>query len=228
MSHSEIYLAATQFIDTTHPDLQAFVAAHSHPQDSLRQQACDLYYAVRDHVRYNPYAFRPTQAHFLASHTLTQGEGYCVAKAVAYTACARAVGIPARLGFADVKNHLCTERLLALLGGNVFRLHGYSELYIEGQWVKATPVFNLSLCERFGVKPLDFDGRQDAIFHAFNAEGAQHMEYLHDYGHYADLPFDFILEQYRQHYPNLMQYAQGLMDTHTDFEAEAAEEQARQ
>ena len=90
---------------------------------------------------------------------LERGAGFCVAKAIVLAAGARAVGIPARLGFADVRNHLTTERLRAQMGTDVFAYHGFTELHLGGRWVKATPTFNRSLCDRFGVKPLEFDGR---------------------------------------------------------------------
>src|SRR5574341_322846 len=65
-------------------------------------------------------------------------------------AVARVVGIPARVGYADVRNHLSTPKLRELVGGDLFVWHGYAELHLEGRWVKATPAFNLTLCERFG------------------------------------------------------------------------------
>ena len=70
--------------------------------------------------------------------------------------------VPSKVGFADVRNHLCTPRLRALMGSDVFIYHGITELFLDGKWVKATPTFNIGLCERFGVIPLDFDGHADA------------------------------------------------------------------
>lgn len=79
-----------------------------------------------------------------------------------HAACGIAAGIPARLGFADVKNHLATPRLTDLNGGDVFHWHAYTDLHLEGRWVKATPAFDLALCERFGVLPLEFDASGSA------------------------------------------------------------------
>ena len=97
-----------------------------------------------------------------ASAVLATGYGWCVTKAALLAAAARAAGIPARLGFADVRNHLSTERMRATMATDVFVWHGYTELWLQGAWRKATPAFNVELCERFGLLPLEFDGRNDS------------------------------------------------------------------
>jgi hypothetical protein len=105
------------------------------------------------------------------------------------------------VGFADVKNHLTTPRLAETMGSDLFVYHGYTELSIDGKWVKATPAFNLALCTRFRVKPLEFDGTADSIFHAFDEDERRHMEYLRDRGVYADVPVDEIQQAFRDAYP---------------------------
>lgn len=45
---------------------------------------------------------------------------------------------------------------------DVFYWHGYASIYLEGKWVKATPAFNIELCEKF-LRLLEFDGRTDSI-----------------------------------------------------------------
>lgn len=163
-----------------------------------------LYYAVRDAVRYNPFLDFSQDDSFRGSVCLAKGEGFCIGKAALLAACARAVGIPARVGFADVKNHLTTPRLAEHMGGSdLFVYHGYTELWLEGQWVKATPAFNLELCRKFRVKPLEFDGRHDSIFHPFDVDERRHMEYLRDRGTYADVPVEEIKRVFRESYPGL-------------------------
>ena len=139
-----------------------------------------------------------------ASAVLERRSAYCVPKAVLLTAAARAAGIPARLGFADVRNHLQSERLEAVMQTDLFVFHGYSALWIDGRWVKASPAFNAELCARFGVAPLDFDGRIDALLHAFTGDGRRHMEYVRDRGLRQDLPLDEILTAFAQHYPGVV------------------------
>src|SRR3981189_1668804 len=134
-----------------------------------RERAVSLYYAVRDQIRYNPFLDFSNAEVFKASSVLAAEQGFCVGKAALLAACARAASIPARVGFADVRNHLTTPRLAETMGSDLFVYHGYADLYLEGRWVKATPAFNLALCTTFRVKPLEFDGRSDLIFHPFDA-----------------------------------------------------------
>ncbi|WP_240191665.1 transglutaminase-like domain-containing protein [Desulfoprunum benzoelyticum] len=205
MEDFEPYLAATAFVDHDHPVVVAFAerVCAGHGNDTPIDRAVRLYYAVRDEIRYDPYSLQYSIDALTASAVITRGYGYCVAKAVVLAAVARQQGIPARLGFADVRNHLTTARLRQVMGTDLFVYHGYTELYLEGKWVKATPAFNLSLCQRFQVQPLEFDGRNDSIFHEFNTVGQRHMEYIHDYGSFADLPFEEMFVSYRSHYPLL-------------------------
>jgi transglutaminase-like putative cysteine protease len=194
------YLAAGRFIDSGHPAVAGFAKKHS-AGASERERAISLYYAVRDEIRYNPFLDFTRPEAFQASAVLAEGEGFCVGKAALLAAVARAAGIAARVGFADVKNHLTTPRLAETMGSDLFIYHGYTELLLDGQWVKATPAFNLALCQRFRVLPLEFDGRTDSIFHPFDADNRRHMEYLRDRGSFADVPVDEIQRAFREAYP---------------------------
>ncbi len=167
-------------------------------------KAVALYYAVRDGIRYDPYYIDLRPGAMRASAVLKRGSGFCVAKAVVLAAAARTHGIASRLGFADVRNHLTTERMRRAMRTDLFVFHGYAELLVEGRWVKATPAFNISLCERFDVTPLEFDGRRDSLFQQYDREGNRHMEYVRDRGHFSDLPLDEMLEAFEEHYPWLM------------------------
>lgn len=212
-------LAPTRFIDSESPEVAALVervAPEGGAAAGQTERTIRLYYAIRDEIRYDPYRIELEAKAFRASHCLAGGQGFCITKAVALAAAARAIGVPARLGFADVRNHLATPRLIELMQTDMFYWHGYASLYLDGRWVKATPAFNLSLCERFSVHPLEFDGREDSIFHAFDRAGRQHMEYVADHGLFADLPYDRILEIFGSHYPRLIGGRGG------DFHAEAA------
>jgi hypothetical protein len=70
--------------------------------------------------------------------------------------------------------------------------------------VKATPAFNKALCERVGLKPLEFDGRADSLFQPVDPAGRRHMEYLRDRGTFADVPFATIVADFHTTYPALM------------------------
>ena len=196
------YLQPGRFIDSDHPEVIAFAERNRGASADLREQAVSLYYAVRDQVRYNPYTFSRDPQTLKASHALSAGESYCVPKALLLAACARHCGIPARIGLADVRNHLATPRLLALLRSEVFAMHGYTELYLAGRWVKATPAFNLALCRVFKVEPLAFDGLNDSVFHPCNQQGERYMEYLQDHGQFAELPLELFFSHLAACYPH--------------------------
>lgn len=198
-----LYLAPTEYIESDHPDVVAFARRASAGAVTDRERAVRLYYAVRDGIRYDPWAFCLEPEVFRASMTLAAGTGFCIPKAILLAAAARALGIPSRLAFADVRNHLASERLLAVMRTDVFAFHGMTELELEGRWVKATPAFDLGLCERFGVLPLEFDGRSDSTLHPFDRAGKRHMEYLVDRGSHADLPLAELTRVSHEVYPHL-------------------------
>jgi transglutaminase-like putative cysteine protease len=199
------HLRSGTFIDSDHPDVMDFSSRVADAKVGDREKAVALYYAVR------------------ASAVLARGSGFCIAKAVLLAAGARHQGIPARLGFADVRNHLTTKRLRRSMGTDVFVYHGYAELLVEGSWVKATPAFNLSLCKRFGVPTLDFDGINDSVFQPFDPEGKRYMEYLRDHGRHADLPLNELREAFETAYPQLM--SGGVCHLAGRFEDDAIAEQ---
>jgi transglutaminase-like putative cysteine protease len=196
------FLSAGRYVDSDHPAVVEFAGKHVKGASDL-ERAVSLYYAVRDGIRYNPFLDFSQDTAFQGSKCLETGEGFCIGKAALLAACARAVGIPARVGFADVKNHLTTPRLAERMGTDLFVYHGFTELLLEGKWVKATPAFNLELCRKFRVKPLEFDGRADSIFHPFDADDRRHMEYLRERGSYADVPVAEIQRVFREVYPVL-------------------------
>jgi transglutaminase-like putative cysteine protease len=195
------HLAPTAFIDAEAPSVRAFAARAVADGATERERVSRLFTAVRDEIRYDPYRLSYEPADYVASNVISCGVAYCIPKAVVFTAAARSLGIPARLGFSDVKNHLQSPKLAERMGTDVFVFHGYSELYLQGAWRKATPAFNVELCARFGVPPLSFDGSADALLHPFAADGSAYMEYVRDRGVYADLPLELILEVFAAAYP---------------------------
>ncbi|HET6459664.1 MAG TPA: transglutaminase family protein [Syntrophales bacterium] len=217
------YLRPTYYIDSEASEVIAFARAAAGGGETTLDKAIALFYAVRDKIRYDPYRIDlEKRASFKASVIIRRGYGYCVAKAIVLAAVARASAIPSRLGFADVRNHLSTERMRQLMKTDTFIFHGYTELFIEDRWVKATPTFNLSLCEKFGVNPLNFDGRNDSLFHPYDREGKRHMEYIRDHGHSDDVPYERIVAYFRECYPAYFQKHDSARPD--DFEEEAKAE----
>ena len=196
------YLQPGRFVDSDHPAVRAFARSHADSSLPAREIAVRLYYAVRDGFRYDPYKFDMSEVGLKASSVVERGYGFCIPKATLLAAAARASGVPARLGFADVRNHLTSPRLREMMQSDLFVFHGYAELLIDGRWLKATPAFNLTLCEKAQVKPLEFDGTADSVFHEFDAMGRRHMEYVAERGSWDDVPREAILAEFERMYPN--------------------------
>jgi len=194
------FLQPTPFLDFDHPDVKAFVEKTIHGLSDPREKAVKLFYAVRNDIRYNPYYIDLSVKGLRASTTLEKGYSWCVGKAVLLSAVCRAAGIPARLGFADVRNHQSPKMITQILKTNVYYWHGYSLLYLKGKWVKATPAFDLKLCEKHDIVPVEFDGEHDAVFHPLDRQGRQHIEYLNDRGGFDDLPLKSMYETFRTEY----------------------------
>ncbi|BCH28230.1 hypothetical protein MesoLjLc_01600 [Mesorhizobium sp. L-8-10] len=204
MDKQDATLAPTRFIDSGSPDVIAFAREHA-GGGSDRDRAIRLYYAVRDGVRYDMTTFGLDPAQFVASNCLKAPSAFCVPKAIVLAAAARAAGIPARIGFANVRNHLTSPRISAMMDTDLFLWHAYTSLLIDGKWVKATPAFDIALCTRHKVKPLDFDGSEDSILHPFDEAGRKHMEYVDFLGEYDDLPFETFAAEMRAHYPVMLE-----------------------
>jgi transglutaminase-like putative cysteine protease len=198
MNPKKKHLLPTLIMDSDHESVQEF--AHQHAGSSRKpiDQAVSLYYAVRDEIRYNPYTFELSVNGLKASTTLAVGEAWCVPKAALLAACCRLMGIPARLGFADVRNHLSTKRLREQMKTDVFHWHGYTATYLDGKWVKSTPAFNVELCEKFRLRTLDFDGQNDSIYHPFDLDGNKHMDYIQFRGEYDDVPLEEMQESFKK------------------------------
>jgi transglutaminase-like putative cysteine protease len=196
------YLAPTSIIDSNHRSIIEWAAYSVGGIKNSIDRAVSLYYAVRDGILYDPYYPFYLPEHYRASNVLKSGRGYCVCKASLLCALGRACGIPSRLGFADVRNHLATRQLIEYIGSDLFVYHGFVEFYLEGKWVKATPAFNKELCERHRVAPLEFNGRDDSIFQPYNLEKELFMEYVADHGTFADVPVDTIVAAWKKAYGN--------------------------
>ena len=203
--------APTWFVDSVSPEVASFVeralADSAVDRDDSRAVAVALFNAVRDSIRYDPYAASVEPEYFRASTVAGSESNWCAPKAILYTATLRHVGIPARLAFADVRNHLTSEKLTEAMGTDLFAWHGFTELYLNGRWFKASTAFNIEMCERFGVEALDFDGTADALMHPFDTAGRRHMEYVRQRGSFTDLPLEEILATFTEVYPDTMTHS---------------------
>ncbi|MEE9612173.1 MAG: transglutaminase-like domain-containing protein [Desulfatiglandales bacterium] len=194
------YLEPTKIIDSDNKLIIDYARDTIGGSKDPIEQTIKLYYAVRDDIWYDPYYPFYLPEHYQASNVLKSGRGYCVAKASLLCALGRVLEIPSRVGFADVRNHLATKQLIEHLGSDLFVFHGFTEFYLEGKWVKATPAFNKELCERHKVPPLEFNGREDSIFHPYNLEKKKYMEYLVFHETYHDIPVEKIVTVWEENY----------------------------
>jgi transglutaminase-like putative cysteine protease len=205
-------------IDSDHPAVIEYSARHAAGTSDV-ERAVALYYAVRDGFRYDPYRIDLSTDGMKASTVLATGYGWCVTKAALLAAVCRAAGVPARVGFADVRNHLSTERLRRSMGTDIFIWHGFTEVWLEGAWRKCTPAFNLQLCEKFGLLPLEFDGREDSLYHPLDRQGQRHMEYSAQRGSFDDVPVAQIAADLASFYASWLGQRDAMADG--DFLAEA-------
>jgi len=217
-------LRPTELIDSDHPAVLAYAAEHGRGRDD-RERVVSLYYAVRDGFRYDPYRIDLSPHGMKASTVLANRCGWCVPKATLLAAACRACGIPARVGFADVRNHLSTERMRAVMQTDVFFWHGYTDILVDGTWRKATPAFNVELCERFDLLPLEFDGRADSLYHPFDRQGHRHMEYVNQRGSFDDVPLTQITADFARLYPRWLPGREEMLAR--DFLEDAARETGR-
>ncbi len=201
----EKYLLPTSFIDFNDPLVVEFTKKHTDSSATDVENVVSLYYAVRDSILYSPWHLTMNPDTISASQTITRGIGYCIEKSLVLAAAARLLGVPSRLGFSIVRNHISTKKFVEMLRTDMFVFHGYNEFFLEGKWVKCTPAFNQSLCEKFGTEALEFNGKDDSIFQSFSPDGTKYMEYLHEYGTFDDLPYDLFYAELKKHYGHLFE-----------------------
>jgi len=197
------YLSPTYFFDYESDEIQDLVSEFKNTSLSEKEITIALYNKVRDTWRYDPYSLSFNKEKYRASEIAKRPKGHCIDKSIILIAGLRALGIPARIHLAKVKNHIGVERLIEKFGSNELTPHGMVDAFINDKWLKLSPTFNASLCEMLNVAPLDFDGENDAVLQEFSTDGTQFMEYLEDYGHFEDVPMEFMERNARKHYPNI-------------------------
>ncbi|WP_299442892.1 transglutaminase family protein [uncultured Rhodospira sp.] len=203
---TEASIRPTQFMDYDSPAVRQFVARVIPDVDlPLRDKVVRLYHAVRDEILYEIYGADLSEEGMRASSIIKRGSGLCTHKSIVFAAVVRSLGVPCRLVLTDVRNHLTSERLRQFVGGDVFHFHCLASLWLDGKWVKATPIFNKKLCQLYGMTPLDFDGTTDSLHHPFDEEGRKYMEFIRNHGEFDDFPYEWVVEGLREAHPNLFQ-----------------------
>ena len=199
MSEMENFLKSTEIIDCDSDSVREKALEVTKGLNTDKEKAVALFYFVRDKIKHNAYTALYDRNRYKASSTLQAGHGMCQNKAILLVALARAVGIPARLGFVDVEDHQLSESFKQMIGGvNTMPFHGFAELYIDGRWVHASPAYDLVTCQKKGFIPVEFDGVKDAKDSEYTKTGQLHMKHIKYHGPYEDLPLDEIYSYYRE------------------------------
>jgi transglutaminase-like putative cysteine protease len=204
----EQYLKETLFLDYNQPDFQYFLAEfeenNTFDPQSQKEIAIKLYFFVRDYFIYDPYYLDLTHFGLKASTTIKKKRAWCVEKGIVLATCLRNYGIPSRLGYAVVTNHIGIEKLTAILRRKEIVFHGYVEVFLNEKWIKCTPAFDKRICEITNVPTLDWDGETDSLFQAFSND-QKYMEYLHYYGDFEDVPIELMNAEMKKYYPHLFE-----------------------
>jgi transglutaminase-like putative cysteine protease len=199
----EEYLKDTCFLDFNHPNFDEFTQ-NIDAQKEQKELAVLLYFLVRDSFLYDPYHLDLTKNGLKASNVLLKKRAWCVEKSTVLAACARKFGIPSRLGYAIVTNHIGVEKLTHYLRRDEIVFHGFVELFINNKWVKCTPAFDQRICKISNVTPLDWDGETDSLFQEYD-HGKRFMEYKFNYGIFDDVPIKLMNSEMQKYYPHLFE-----------------------
>ncbi len=194
MENVDLFLKPTSIIDCDHPAIVRTVEDLTRECITTGDKAVQLFYYVRDKCHYNMYDISDDRKSYRSSWILEKGQGWCMPKAILFTSLCRAAGIPSRLILTSICNHKSPPEAVEMMGTNVFFPHVYNHIYINGHWIKAAPTFNYDICKRIGVSAVEFDGVHDAVLPQLDLEGGLYIEYLDDYGVFADVPWTLIFE----------------------------------
>jgi len=197
-------LKPTYFMDWKHPTILEKAKELTDGIEDDLEKAIKLFYFVRDGIRYSVKDSIKSydKAEWKSSLTLEKEYGFCIPKAILLASLARAVGIPSKLHFVDIVNHMISENLKTRMGSNVFIFHGFVELFLNGRWVEANCAFDKELCIRKNFPWVDFDGVKDGLFASTNKDGEPFVEYLKDRGVYNDAPHQEVMETWAKEYPD--------------------------
>ncbi len=211
MSEFKVYLQPTTFFNIENNKLRQKAFELTENGQSNKSKAINLFYFVRDEIKYNMRLFVPKiKNNFIASKILKKGEGFCVSKSILLSSLARIIGIPARIHLVDLINHKVSQKVIDFMGTNVMYYHGFSEFYLGNKWIKLTPSFDKDTAIRGGFLPMvEFDGEHDAVFPPRDIEGNLFGEYVNDRGSHADLPLDEIDKVFSEKYKIYNKYLSG-------------------
>lgn len=206
------YLRETYFFDYSNEVIQNIISEFKDKGLTDKEKSIQIYNKVRDEWRYDPYTISLSKEKYKASHIGQNSSGNCVEKSVLLISCLRGLGIPARLHLGKVKNHIAVERLTEKFGSNELTPHGMVNVELNGKWLKMSPAFNTALCKIFNVAALEFDGENNSFLQQYNSSGSLFMEYVDDYGHFEDVPVEFMVNNIKEHYPHIFDVDDSILE----------------
>ncbi|WP_107038862.1 transglutaminase-like domain-containing protein [Brumimicrobium mesophilum] len=197
------FLKATPILEVNHKSTFELISTID-TSLTTKQQAIALYNKVRDGFVYNPYHLDLRSEKLKSSVVLQKSKAWCVEKSIVLATGLRALGIPSKLGYGIVVNHIGVEKLTAALRREEIVFHGYVSAFLEGKWVKCTPAFDPLICKLSGVEALAWDGENDSLFQAYQGN-QKFMEYKHFYGEFDDVPVELMNAEMQKYYPHLFE-----------------------
>lgn len=191
-------LDPTPFVDSANRSIESLSRELTRGLDQ-RIQAVRLFTYVRDEVHYE-FRAKLSPPEYVASYVLEQGRGFCVQKAVLLCALARAAHIPAALVISDLQDHTLPPKITAAIGTDTMFHHGLNALFLDGRWMLADASLSPDVVTRKRFRPVDFDGKGDALHSTTRLDGTPHAQYVRFHGMYADLDFESMMSQFAAAY----------------------------
>jgi transglutaminase-like putative cysteine protease len=202
MPSPESCLAATRYIESTHPAIVDLVERLRLREAAPPARAATLSRFVRDEIRYE-FMAKLTPEEYRASHVLQEAKGFCVQKAVLLCALSRAADVPCAIVLSDLLDQSLSPKIAKALGTNVMFHHGLNAFYLEGHWLKVDASLSPDVTTRKGYRVVDFDGTREALLPETTLAGGPHAAYARFHGTYDELPFDQMLNAFMSAYQHV-------------------------
>lgn len=199
----DAYLTPAEFIDSNNPAVIDYAHQVTNGLKYDTEKAVELFYSVRDDFKFDLGHIDLHPSKLKASALVKRGIGTDIEKSTLLAAAARAVGIPSRVSFANLRSNLTAEQLGNVLQSDMLVFHSYVELWMGNHWVKLSPAFNREACDYLGLPPLDFGIPEEKVFKKHHKRKHKYLKYVHDYGDFPDLPYDLYISELRKYYPHL-------------------------
>ena len=169
----------------------------------IEEKAREIFYFVRDRIRYLFHA-DSNEDQYLASNILKKKGGFCTQKSILFCALARACDIPAGIYFYDIVDYTLPQHIIDLLQTRTLYRHGIVALYLNGKWLKYDATLDSNLVARNNLIAVEFFPDRDCLMHEKTDSGARHIEYVKNYGLFADVSFDEIKLWFKEYYSHLI------------------------